>query len=147
MEFEFGICPDSICQRSYVVSIYETSTENNSMARNTNNYQLVSLVTTDVRGETRINRTVEINFNTDEDGFYLAITDETTCIVVFHVVVFYNVCPGVIEDSVMRPETVAPPTRIVSQPLEVTGQCVAGTTPENEETARLYCTQGGIWST
>ncbi len=143
--YELGGCDDD--QRTFSINKYETSTEDNVLARNTSNYQQVSRVAPDDdTGQTRENQTREANFDTDEEGFYIAIEDETTCMALIRLIVFYNVCPGGPGELVMRPETRAPRIQRVSQPFEVTAQCVAGASPENGNEARLNCIQGGVWS-
>ena len=96
--------------------------------------------------DTRQNRTTEVNFATNEAGFYLAIVDETTCIGVIRVIVFFHVCPGGVGDLVNRTETLAPPIGDLHKPIEVPVQCVDGASPENRHSASLNCNQGGVWS-
>ena len=63
VEFELRGCTDLRCQRIFFVSKYETSTEDNTAARELSNYQLVTGVATDgVTGQTRQNRTIEVDF-------------------------------------------------------------------------------------
>ena len=53
-----------------------------SVAVETSNYQQVSRVTPDDdTGLTSQNQTRETDFSTDVEGFYIAIRDETSCIV------------------------------------------------------------------
>ena len=149
VEFELTGCTDLMCQRTFVLNEYETSTENSRAARDTRNYQLVTRVATeDDTGLTRQNQTREINFESEESGFYVALVDESTCVAVTRIIVFYNVCPGGNEELVMRPETIAPIVERVSTPFEVTAECVAGASPDNGDAAvRLNCNQGGTWTT
>ena len=125
--FELRGCVNLACQRTFVVNIYETSTENSTIARETGNYRLVSRVASDDdTGLTSQNQTREADFTTDAEGFYIAIRDETTCIVLQRLIVFYNICPRGPGDLVMRTETIAPPVGRMSQPLEVTAHAVCG---------------------
>ena len=138
-------CGGMTCQRRFVINMYETSTEMSTIARETGNYQQVSrVVSNDTM--TSQNQTREVDFSTDAEGFYIAIMDEGTCIVLQRLVVFYNVCPGGPGDLVMRPETIAPPIGHNSQPLEVTAQCVEGASPIGGGEVRLNCNQGGEWT-
>ena len=158
-ELVMSYCLKSVCKwclnyvavlqpvRELLWSIYETSTENSTIARETDNYRLVSRVDSDDdTGQTSQNQTRETDFNTAAEGFYIAIRDETTCIVLQRLIVFYNVCPGGPGNLVMRPETIAPPVDRMSQPLEVTAQCVEGASPDGEGEVRLNCNQGGVWN-
>ena len=127
VEFDLTGCADLMCQRTFSLHVYETSTEDNTMAANTTNYRQVMVVATeDDSGLTRQNRTVDVDLSANTDGFYLAIRDETTCVVVSRVLVTYSVCPGGTVDLVMRPETVAPRFERISTPLRVTAECVEG---------------------
>ncbi len=71
--------------------------------------------------------------------FFLAIRDESTCIVVSRLLVFYNVCPQETVGLVMRPEILAPIIERLSTPIEVTAQCVIGASPDNGVAPRLTC--------
>ena len=147
VEYELVGCTSLECQRTFVVNAYETSTEDNSIAANTSNYRLVDRIATDDdTGQTRQNRTVDLNLNANADGIYLAIRDETTCIVITRMLVFYSACPGGAVDFVMRPETLAPIVMRNPIPLKVDAECVAGASPENGEGAILNCNQGGTWT-
>ena len=111
VEYELVGCTSLECQRTFVVNAYETSTEDNSIAADINNtdYRLVDRIFTDIEtGQTRQNRIVDVNLSGNADGLYLAIRDETTCIVITRMLVFYSVCPGGAVDFVMHPETLAP---------------------------------------
>ena len=92
VEYELVGCISLECQRSFVVNVYETSTEDYSIARDTSNYRLVDRIATDDDiGQTRQNRTVDVSLNENSDGLYLAIRDEATCIVITRMLVFYSV--------------------------------------------------------
>ena len=92
VEYELVGCISLECQRSFVVNVYETSTEDNSIAADTSNYRSVGRIATDDdTGQTRQNRTVDVNLNGNADGIYLAIRHETTCIVITRMLVFYSV--------------------------------------------------------
>ena len=149
VEYELVGCTSLQCQRTFVVNVYETSTADNSIAADINNtdYRLVERIATDDdTGLTRQNRTVDLDLNGNADGLYLAIRDETTCIVITRMLVFYSVCPGGAVDFVMRPETLAPIVMRNPTPLKVDAECVAGASPENGEGAILNCNQGGTWT-
>ena len=147
VEYELVGCTSLQCQRTFVVNVYETSTEDNSIAADTTNYRFVDRIATDDdTGQTRQNRTVDVNLNGNANGIYLAIRDETTCMVITRMLVFYSVCPGGAVDFVMRPETLAPIVMRNPIPLKVNAECVAGASPENGEGAILNCNQGGTWT-
>ena len=134
------------CRRSFAIHKYETSTINTTAARNLSNYEFVGrIVPTDSSGTVRENVSVNINFATEATGFYLGIQDESSCIVIHRVLVFYYVCPAVTSDLITRPETIAP---IIggTAPVQVVGQCVENANPESGAGPRFVCSQSGIWS-
>jgi hypothetical protein len=146
--FELSGCVNaSECRRTFVINIYETSVENNTLATKTERYRQVSrLAADDINGLISQNQTSEVNFATNEEGFYIAIQDETSCILLKRLLVFYHICPGGPRDLVMLPETIAPPIGRTSLPLVVTAQCVEGSSSITGGVIRLNCVQGGVWS-
>ena len=142
VEFQLLSCDDPNCQRTFLLNALETDRVDNITAATVSNYRLISrIASADDSGQTIQNQTKELNFQTDAAGFYLAITDESSCFAVTHVIVFYNVCPGETETLVVRPETLA-----LTTPRQVTAECIAGASPENGVAAKLTCSQGGVWS-
>ena len=146
VEFQLLGCDDLRCQRTFLLNAFETNPVKSTTAATVSNYRLISRIAADNGSrQTKQNQTKELNFQTDADGFYLAITDESSCIAVTRVIVFYNVCPGETKTFVVRPEIFAPPFNNFSIPLQVTAECVAGASPENGVAAKLNCIPGGVW--
>ena len=141
--FQLTDC-DVGCQRTFILNVWETSTADRDAASNTANYVAVVKVTPD-QSDDVVNRTIELDFMTEEDGFYLGIRDETSCFALSRVIVFYHVCPGEVSDLVVHPETIAPPIGRQGQLVKVIAECVPGAIPENSEVV-LNCAQGGVWS-
>ncbi len=79
VEFEQAGC-DQGCQRTFVLEAYETSTVDSTTARDTGKIGRVAPF--DDSDTVLQNQTKEMNFQINGDGFYLAIRDESTCIVV-----------------------------------------------------------------
>jgi hypothetical protein len=130
------------CQRTFFITILESSIESWSLARETKRYRRVSRLALGERGPTIHNETIQAEFTTDEEGFYLAIHDQGSCITLKRLIVFYHVCPGGPENLVMRPETIAP---IGLPPLVVAAQCVDGASLIVAFSG-LRCLPGGVWS-
>ena len=148
VEFEFKGCDVNGCQRTFILNAWETSARDVVAARMVDNYQLFSWISpNDDSGQSSQKLTRELDFKTEEYGFYLGILYETSCIALTRVVVFYNVCPVGVVDRVVRPQTVAPRIDRQSPLFEVTTGCVPDTSPENGVTAKLTCAQGGVWTT
>ena len=131
------------CRRSFAIHKYETSTINAAAARNLSNYEFVGqIVPRDGSGSVRENKSVELSFATEATGFYLGIQDDTSCLVIHRVLVFYYVCPAVTSDLIARPETTAP----ISGASQVFGQCVENASPESGAGPLFICSPSGIWS-
>ena len=147
VDFQLNSCTQmNNCGRTFAIHKYETSTINATAARNLDNYEFVSprITPTDGSGDVRENSSVQIDFSTGATGLYLGIRDETSCVLVHRVLVFYYVCPAETSDLITRPEVIAP--RIGnSAPIVVNGQCVGNSSPENGIGARLTCSQNGVW--
>ena len=76
-----------------------------------------------------------------------SIQDETSCILITRLIVFYYVCPQQTADLTLYPETIAPSENQAGIPLvSVTATCVANAESENGPTALLNCLSRGIWS-
>ena len=148
IEFELHNCNiTSNCQRAFSTHIYETSTEDTTAARNISNYQQVRRVSPDVTtGAFRVNETVVIGFSTENSSFYFAIQDETSCIVITRIIVFYYVCPKQIVDLIIYPETLALSANQTT-PLSVLvpASCVASAKPEIGLVPFVTCMSGGVW--
>ena len=144
IDFEHD-CNDRDCQRTFMLNAYETSVVDDSAARNTWNYRQIHRITTSNDRSQRMQQHIrEFAFETDEDGFYLAIADEGACITILRVIVFYNICPWETKQLVILPETIAPLTNRM-QPLEVMGECTEDAHPENGVAPTLICLHGGVW--
>ena len=91
IEFELQGCDVTLnCQRTFNTHIYETSSVANAERRNLTNYRQVERVSPDTTDGSRLNVTITFSFNTNHSSFYFAIQDETTCIVITRLIVFYN---------------------------------------------------------
>ncbi len=144
IEYQLTTCPEASvgstrCRRTFDLLKYETSTVNPVAAMNTGNYALIRTLTTQVSGTTTI-ATENVGFNTNESGFYLAIRDPGTCIIISRLIVFYNVCPGETVNWVVRPETIAPTVGS----LIVNASCVDNSSPVGDDIS-LTCLESGNW--
>ena len=147
IEFELRDCDATLkCLRTFNTHIYEISAENSAAARSIMNYRQVRRVSPDVTTGARVNETVMIDFNTENSSFYFAIQDETSCIIITRLILFYYICPQQSADLIIYPETLAPPGNQAAIPLvSVTASCVASAEPENGVAPILSCLSGGIW--
>ena len=90
IEFELQNCDVTLnCQRTFNTYVYETSLASDAARRNISNYRQVRRVSPDITTGARVNATVVVTFQTNEPFFYFAVEDETTCIVVNRMIVFY----------------------------------------------------------
>ena len=126
------------CRQSFDVYKWQTSTANRTAARNTDSYERVGRVfPDDTSGTVLSNQSVDIEFDA-ESGFYLAVVDWTTCIVIQRILVFYYVCVGETSDLITRPETIDVGTI-------VTGECVENGSPDGGPNPLVRCGDEGQW--
>ena len=145
IEYELRNCDTTLrCQRTFNTHVYETSSENANGRSNLRNYRQVRRISPDNTSGQKVNETVTVTFNTNNSSFYFAIEDETTCIVVNRVIVFYSVCPSQMLDRISYPETIAPVAGTGA--LTITAACVDNAEPVNDIAPKLICSAGGIWS-
>ena len=150
-DYQQSDCPQNVaqgfsCQRTFGVRKYERSSVDPAAARDTSNYVLVNRLTTrdTVEGQADQNETQIIDFTTNNSGFYLGVQDESTCILIRRLLVYYHVCPNETVGLVLRPETIAPSIGSGMQ-LEVTANCIANARPISGESAKLTCEERGVW--
>ena len=143
VELELQNCDITLnCQRTFNTYIYETSLASNAARRNISNYRQVMRVSPDVTTGVRVNLTVVVIFQTNEPFFYFAVEDETTCIVITRMIVFYNVCPNQTIDLVSAPEIIAPAIEFA----EVEGRCASNAETKDGNAPRLFCSSEGTWT-
>ena len=95
IEFEQRECGASLnCTQTFTTHIYETSSLDTAGRRAVIHYRHVQVkqISSNVTTGARVNETIDLNFYTNHSSFYFAIRDETTCIVITRLVVFYKVC-------------------------------------------------------
>ena len=144
IEFEFRNCDITLnCQRTFNTHIYETSTENGTAARNISNYRQVQRVSSDTAG-TRMNKTVVANLNSNHSSFYFAIQDESSCLVVTRLLVFYHACSTSLLTGPSRVREGAGTSKYFND--LVRGYCVENAQTKNNHTNFLIvCLKEGIW--
>ena len=145
IEFELRDCDDKLnCQRTFNTHIYETSSENSAGRKSVANYQQVRRILPDNTNGSRTNETIIVTFNTNHSSFFFAIQDQTTCVVITRLMIFYHICPKEIVDLIFHPETIAPVLGkfiVVSPSCAMNAEPVSGLAPQ-----RLVCITGGVWS-
>ena len=142
IEFELQGCDVTLnCQRTFNTHVYETSSVDSAAARNINNYRQVERVSPSNTGGDRVNETVTIDFRTDSSSFYFAVQDETSCIIVTRMIVFYTVCPAQAVDMISYPLTVAPLTGITT----ISTSCVENAEPVGAD-PKVVCSADGSWN-
>ena len=148
IEFEQKGCDITLnCQRTFNTHVYERSSENTAASKTISNYRQVQRVSPDDTSSYSVNETVIIDFasTSQETSFYFAVQDETTCIVITRMIVFYLVCLQQTSDLIHYPETIAP-TSAASTP--VVASCVENAATENGRSPiTVFCSSGGVWST
>ena len=145
LEFELRNCDTTLnCQRTFNTRIYETSSVDNAARRNLSNYRQVRRVSPDITTGARVNETVVVTFQTNQPSFYFAVLDETSCIVVTRILVFYHICPSQIIELVSAPEILAPVSE--APYITVSATCASNAETEDGSAPKLICSTGGIWT-
>ena len=149
IEFEQRGCDVPLnCTQIFSTHVYETSTSTRGAARNVNNYQQVQRVSpVDTSDSSINNKTITINFNTNHSSFYFAIQDETTCMVITRLIVFYTVCPAQTDNLIHYPETIIPPCSLCQDlsHIPVVATCIENAQPENGLVPLVACSADGTW--
>jgi hypothetical protein len=148
IEFELGNCDVNLnCQRTFNTHIFETSFESATGARDTTNYQQVDRISSDITTGARVNKTIDIKFYTNHSSFYFAIQDETTCMVITRLIIFYTLCLAQTNNLVHYPETIVPPSNHYENVsnLSVSASCTENAQPENGLAPVVTCSANGVW--
>ena len=132
------------CQRTFNTHVYERSSENTAASKTISNYRQVQRVSPDDTSGNRVNETVIIDFTStsQETSFYFAVQDETSCIVIYRMIVFYHFCLQQTSDLIHYPETIAPNSGTIS----VSALCVENAVTESGGNPLVVCSTGGLWS-
>lgn len=143
LEFELRDCDITLnCQRTFNTYVYETSLVSDAVRSNISNYRQVRRVSPDITTGARVSETVIVNFETNQPIFYFAAEDETTCIIITRMIVFYTVCPNQTIDLISAPEIIAPTVGVT----EVIATCASNAVTEDDDDPKLVCSPGGTWT-
>lgn len=144
IEFELQDCNVMLnCQRTFNTYVFETTSTDNATRRVITNYDQVQRVSPDMTSGQRVVENVTVNFQTDQPSFYFAVEDETSCLVITRLIVFYHVCPSQTVDFLtLATEIIAPS----AAPITVTATCLSSAVPESDNGPKLICSAGGLWS-
>ena len=143
VEYQLSGC-NAACQVFFDVNYWETSGVDAVAARDTANYRRVRGVTPSMdAARIAVNESIEVTFQSSTaTGFYLALVDMNTCILVTRVLVFYHVCPELSMDLILYPETIAPGSGLKT----VTTRCAEGAEGKLDPSITLNCLPKGIWA-
>ena len=150
IEYQFFTCTSGQCSAFFNVYAYDTSTINPAVARVVGNFGTmpVNVVTpTDQSGGVQ-NKTFSLTYSsTDTDGgFYLAIRDQNSCLIISRVLVFYYVCPAEAQNLVQFEELLAPPNIPQNEAISVLAQCVPNASPVSQTgQVMVICDERGLW--
>ena len=143
IEFEFQLCDrERQCVQSFELRKWETSAIDPNVAKEIDNFVLVGILSPNASSDGIGTETAQINveFDTQESGMYLALVDIGTCVFVHRVLVFYNgaLCSGEQTGLIQHPEVLPPQNRVV-------GKCVANSSTLDGLDPVLQCTDEGHW--
>ena len=131
------------CRQSFDVYKWQTSTIDRAAAANTDNYVKVDRLSpafTD--GAMSFFELIDIELD-DEDGFYLAVVDPSTCVTLTRILVLYYVCPEETSELISRPEAID--SESIEGTPSVEGECVENSSTESGADPLLICGAGGQW--
>ena len=138
----FNGCDESrLCRQTFDVYKWQTSTTNEIAARNTNNYEQVDRVSPQLSDGTESSiESLDIDLDA-ESGFYLAVVDLSTCIIISRILVFYYVCPAETSQLITRPEVI----QAISPDVTIDGECVENSSTQSGLMPLLSCDDEGQW--
>ena len=111
------------CRQSFDVYKWQTSTINRTAAANTTKYTTVGRVSPAATDEDEeFVDSLDIELDDDEDGFYLAVVDFSTCVTLTRILVLYYVCPEETSELISRPEAID--SESIEGTPSVEGECV-----------------------
>ena len=131
------------CRQSFDVYKWLISSINRVAAANTDNYIKVDRISpafTD--GAMSFFEQIDIDLD-DEEGFYLAVVDTSTCIILSRILVLYYVCPEETSELISRPEAID--SESIEGTYLVEGECVENSSTESGADPLLICGAGGQW--
>ena len=139
-DFQLNGCDVSRqCRQSFDIYKWQTSTISREAARTIGNYVRVGRVSPeDTSGTVVTSETLDIEL-TAESGFYMAVVDLSTCILIERILVFYYVCPAETSELTIRPETISPVSQVNG------GECVENSSPQTGSNPVLRCADEGVW--
>ena len=111
-------------------------------------YRQVKQISSNITTGARVNETIDLNFSTNHSSFYFAIRDETTCIVITRLIVFYKVCEAQTINLIHYPETIAAPSNPYEEDLSnisIPATCMENAQPENGLAPLVTCSADGVW--
>ena len=150
IEFEQTGCDVTLdCMQTFNTHIYETSSVDTAGRRNVTRYRQVKQLLSNITTGARVNETIDLNFYTNHSSFYFAIQDETTCIVITRLTIFYiPICPVQTDNLIHYPETIASTQSSFQEESvhQISASCVENAQPENGLAPVISgCSVGGIW--
>ena len=132
------------CRQSFDVYKWQNSTIDRAAAANTTKYIRVGRVSpADTGGNEDFVNDLDIQLDDNEDGFYLAVVDLSTCVTLTRILVLYYVCPEETSELISRPEAIDSESIEGTPPVE--GECVENSSTESGADPLLICGAGGQW--
>ena len=141
VQYQFQICTQQQqCLQNFELHMWETSAvDSTNIAKKMKNFVRVGRFGPNNGTET-ITEVIDVEFDTEETGFYLALVDHGTCVVINQFLVFYEgvLCSGEKTGLIEHPEVI-PPQDMVA------GKCAANSATMNGSDPVIKCTDEGDW--
>ena len=145
VHFALNNCLKAVgCIQTFSIYKYNTANLNPTQGMNIDLYQFIASIAPNSESASG---TIEAEHYEDVDlssgGFYLAVRDQSSCVIINRLLVFYYVCPENVTGSIRLPLTIAPPMGQTLNPLQ--GECVENAVPVGGTPPLIECQSGGIW--
>jgi hypothetical protein len=140
----FTVSSCASCPTSFRVFILQTDTVNETLRNDISSYTFTGIRLFHLSESSQTISSASHGIDISSSGFYLAIVDDGSCVVMSRLVIYYNICPGQVNNSIIYPETVAP-TDTINIERMVTGSCIDNASPTSD--LQLTCRLSGLWVT
>ena len=132
------------CIQTFSIYKYDTANLNPTKGINIDLYQFIARISANSESTAgNIDAEQYEDVELGSGGLYLAVRDQSACLIINRLLVFYYVCPENVTGLIRLPLTIAPPVGQTLDPLQ--GECVENAVPVGGTPPLIECQSGGIW--
>ena len=136
----FTVSNCASCPTSFRVFILQTDQVNETLRNDISSCTFTGIRLFHLLENSQLISSASHNIDISSSGFYLAIVDDGSCVVMSRLVIYYNICPGQVNNSIIYPETIA-----LTGMKVVNGSCIDNAGPTSD--LQLTCRLSGLWVT